>query len=297
MAPEQAAGARGEVGPASDVYSLGAVLYHMLTGRPPFQAATPVDTVLLVLEQDPVPPRVINPKVDRDLEMIALRCLQKPADLRYASAESLAQDLDAYLHDEPISARSGRFAQVLSRLFRETHHAAVLENWGLLWIWHSLVVFIACALTDLLHLAGWDERWYYIALWTAGLGTWAAVFWALRRRVGPVTFVERQIAHVWAASMAGIGLLFFLEMLMDLPVLTLSPVLGLIAGTVFFVKAGILSGTFYLQAAALFATAFAMAMFPMVSHFIFGTVTALCFFIPGWKYYRQRGEKQATAAA
>jgi len=88
MAPEQAAGARGEVGPASDVYSLGAVLYHTLTGRPPFQAASPVDTVLLVLEQDPVPPRVINPKADRDLEMIALRCLQKPADLRYAGADA-----------------------------------------------------------------------------------------------------------------------------------------------------------------------------------------------------------------
>jgi serine/threonine-protein kinase len=296
MAPEQAAGARGEVGPASDVYSLGAVLYHTLTGRPPFQAATPVDTVLLVLEQDPVPPRVINPKVDRDLEMIALRCLQKPADLRYASAESLADDLEAYLHDEPIAARSGRFAQILSRLFRETHHAAVLENWGLLWMWHSLVVFTACALTDLLHLAGFDERWYYITLWTAGLGTWAAVFWALRRRVGPVTFVERQIAHVWASSMAAIALLFFLELLLDLPVLTLSPILGLITGMVFFVKAGILSGTFYIQAVTLFATAFAMAMFPSNSHFIFGTVTALCFFIPGWKYYRQRGEKESAAS-
>ncbi len=162
-------------------------------------------------------------------------------------------------------------------------------------MWHSLVVFTACALTESLHLAGWDERWYYITLWTAGLGTWAAVFWALRRRVGPVTFVERQIAHVWAASILAIGLLFFLELLMDLPVLTLSPVLGLITGMVFVIKAGILSGTFYLQAAALFATAFAMAMFPMHSHFIFGTVTALCFFIPGWKYYRQRGQKQAAA--
>ncbi len=293
MAPEQAAGARGEVGPASDVYSLGAVLYHTQTGRPPFQAASPVDTVLLVLEQDPVPPRVINPKADRDLEMIALRCLQKPADLRYASAAALADDLEAYLHDEPIAARSGRFAQVLSRLFRETHHAAVLENWGLLWMWHSLVVFIACAMTDLLHLAGWDERWYYITLWTAGLGTWASVFWALRRRVGPVTFVERQIAHVWAASMIAIGLLFFLELRMNLPVLTLSPILGLITGMVFFVKAGILSGSFYLQAVALFATAFVMAMFPKHSHLIFGTVASLCFFIPGWKYYRQRGQKQA----
>jgi predicted Ser/Thr protein kinase len=292
MAPEQAAGARGEVGPASDVYSLGAVLYHMLTGRPPFQAASPVDTVLLVLEQDPVPPRLLNPKADRDLEMIALRCLQKPADLRYPGADALAADLEAYLHDEPIAARSGRFVQVLSRLFRETHHAAVLENWGLLWIWHSLVVFIACAATDLLRLAGLNERWYYIALWTAGLGTWASVFWALRRRVGPVTFVERQIAHVWGASMVAIGLLFFLELLLALPPLTLSPILGLIGGMVFFIKAGILSGTFYLQAIALFATAFVMGLFPRYAHLIFGTVTALCFFIPGWKYHRQRGERQ-----
>ena len=296
MAPEQAAGARGEVKPASDVYSLGAVLYHTLTGRPPFQAASPVDTVLLALEQDPVPPRVINPKADPDLEMIALRCLQKPPDLRYSSAETLAEDLDAYLHDEPIAARSGRFAQVLSRLFRETHHAAVLENWGLLWIWHSLVVFIACAATDLLRLSGFRERWYYIVLWTAGLGTWAAVFWALRRRVGPVTFVERQIAHVWGAGMIAIGLLFFVELQMDMPVLRLSPILSLITGMMFFVKAGILSGTFYLQAAVLFITALVMGLFPRFPHLIFGTVAALCFFIPGWKYYRQRGQRPSPQA-
>jgi serine/threonine-protein kinase len=292
MAPEQAAGARGEVGPASDVYSLGAILYHMLTGRPPFQAATPVDTVLLVLEQDPVPPRVVNPRVDRDLEMIALRCLQKPTDLRYSTAAALADDLDAYLRNEPVSARSGQFVQVLSRLFRETHHAPVLENWGLLWMWHSLVLLIACGLTNVLRLAGYDDRWYYIVLWTAGLGAWAAVFWALRRRVGPVTFVERQIAHVWAASMVAIGLLFFVEILVGQPPLTLSPILALIAGMVFFVKAGILSGSFYLQAVALFATAFVMAVFPRYAHFIFGTVAAACFFFPGLKYYRQRSRNQ-----
>src|SRR4029078_1723120 len=104
MAPEQAAGARGQVGPRSDVYSLGVILYHMLTGRPPFQAASPGEMVMLVLEQDPVPPRMLNPKADRDLEMICLRCLQKPIDLRYASAAALADDLEAYLHDENIAA-------------------------------------------------------------------------------------------------------------------------------------------------------------------------------------------------
>jgi serine/threonine-protein kinase len=291
MAPEQAAGNRGQVGPASDVYSLGTILYHMLTGRPPFQAASPVDTVLLVLEQDPPPPRLLNPKADRDLEMIALHCLQKPPDLRYATAAALADDLQAYLNDESIAARSGRFGQVVSRWFRETHHAILLENWGLLWMWHSLVLFTVCLATNLLYWLGFtrqSDRWYYAALWLAALWTWAAVFWALRRRMGPVTFVERQIAHVWAASMMCITLLFPLEYWLAMPVLRLSPVLGLVSGMVFMVKAGILSGQFYIQALALYFTAGLMAWQPDYAHLIFGVVSAACFFFPGLKYYLQR---------
>jgi serine/threonine-protein kinase len=220
--------------------------------------------------------------------MICLRCLQKPTDLRYASAAALADDLEAYLNDESIAARSGRFAQVIAGLMRETHHAAVLENWGLLWMWHSLALLVACFATNTLQLLGYTNRWSYFLLWTAGIGTWAAVFWALRRRMGPVTFVERQIAHVWAGSMVCIALLFPLEAWLDLPVLKLSPVLGLVTGMVFLVKAGILTGAFYVQAIVLFLTAGLMALFPDVAHFLFGVVSAACFFFPGLKYYRQR---------
>jgi serine/threonine-protein kinase len=288
MAPEQAAGSRGVLSPASDVYSLGAIVYDLITGRPPFQAATPVDTIMLVLEQDVVSPRLLNPRVDRELEMICLKCLQKPPELRYATAAQLADDLEAYLQGEPISARPLSMVYFIGRMLSETHHAAVLENWGLLWMWHSLVLLVLCSVTNIFSLRGIQSVYPYLSLWTIGMGAWAAVFWGLRRRAGPITFVERQIAHVWAASTIGSISLFIVELLLGLPVLTLSPVLAVLAGMVFLVKAGTLSGSFYLSAVASFATAVAMARWPEYGLFLFGLVSAACFFIPGLKYYRQR---------
>lgn len=294
MSPEQATGRNYLVGPASDIYSLGTVLYHALTGRPPFLADTPVQLALQVMELDPPLPRLLDPKIDRDLEMIVVRCLQKPPDLRYARAGDLADDLQAFLRDEPIQARSGRITQVVARWFRDTHHATVLENWGLLWMWHSLVLLIACLLTQVLYWSKTTNRFWYESLWTIGLGAWAAVFWALRRRMGPVTFVERQIAHLWGASLIAIALLTPLEWWLELEPLTLSPMLGIISGMVFFVKAGILAGSFYVQAACLFASSLLMALVPDFAHVIFGFIAAACFFVPGLKYYRQRRRSQAS---
>src|SRR4029079_3995210 len=259
MSPEQAAGSRGTIGVSTDIYTLRAILYAMLTGRPPFQAASPVDTVLMILEQDPISPQLLNPTVDRDFEMIVIKLLLKPTELRYASADELAADLEAYLADEPISARSSRFAQIMTRGFRETDHIGVLENWALLWILHSVVLLVLCLITNAIQLSGVESRWPYVALWTVGLGTWAAIFWNLRRRSGPITFVERQIAHIWAASMILDTLMYAIEYQLELPVLTLSPMLGPIGGAVFLMKAAILSGVFYIQAVALCLTGLVMA--------------------------------------
>lgn len=288
MSPEQASGRSNQLGPASDVYSLGTVLYHALTGRPPLVADSPLELALKILEQEPIPPRVLEPKIDRDLEMVVIRCLQKPPDLRYSSAGELAADLEAFLRDEPVMARSGRFTQVLARVLRETHHAAVLENWGLLWMWHSLVLLVWCLLTEALDWAGVENRLAYGGLWTIGLGAWAAVFWAIRHRMGSVTFVERQIAHLWGASMIAIAMLYPFEWWLNLKPLTLSPLLGVVSSMVFLVKAAMLSGVFYVQAAVLLGTSVLMAVFPDYAHLIFGIIAGLCFFVPGLKYHRQR---------
>jgi serine/threonine-protein kinase len=143
MAPEQAGGMVHAVGPSTDVYSLGVILYELLTGRTPHDSSTPFETLALVCDQEPIPPRHLQPRLPRDLETIALKCLRKEPSRRYADARALAEDLERFLAGLPILARPINVFE-RSCIWARRHKAAttlgvIAALWLVtagLWYWH-----------------------------------------------------------------------------------------------------------------------------------------------------------------
>jgi serine/threonine-protein kinase len=172
MAPEQAAGLTRRITPASDVYSLGAIFYEMLTGRAPFAGNAAMDTIHRVIYEDPVPPIQLQPNVPRDLQTICQTCLQKQPERRYQSAQELADDLHAFLAGEPIKARPAGRWERLGRWLRQRPGTALLLGAGAVAIvgliigalWFSTMAVAAVAVLSLLVGAGWYANRLQIAL-------------------------------------------------------------------------------------------------------------------------------------
>jgi|GEM_PF-2517572 len=240
------------------VYSLGALLYTLLTGRPPFPSTNPLDTVLLVLDQEPLRPRRLNQQVPVDIESICLKCLEKNLAYRYANAQQLADDLQHFLLGEPVNAdESSRWTRAWTSMLRETRHVEVMAKWGRVWLWHASLIFVLFLLTNVLIWQQVRSAIPYIAMELIGFACLFVPVWYYRFHRGvPLTPIERQVGQVWGMFSLAVIMTGLINHAMGFEPLHLLPVAVLECGLAFGCMAAILGGAFYPMAALCFGLAF-----------------------------------------
>jgi serine/threonine-protein kinase len=302
MSPEQAAGQSREATATTDVYGLGAVLYAMLTGRPPFHAETVPVTLRQVIDNPPAPPQLLNPKVDTDLQTICLKCLSKKSAGRYASAAELADDLDRYLARQPVRARRPNLWDHLSALLGnvlltarqkagDNFEKEDLRTWSHILFGSAFAILAMHLSLFALLRAGASLP----ALWlTAALGEvfLVALLWGfLMRGRRPPLPSDRTSLVIWIGYGAGSLLLLPLarppeELGSPSALLAWYPPLAILTGLLFLLEASMHWGRLYLIGLGFMALAVPLWLLPAWSPLSFGLFAAGCLIYLGIAYRR-----------
>lgn len=296
MAPEQAAARTDQIGPPTDVHALGAILYELITGWPPFKGYTRKETLRRVRSAQPIPPSLLHSHVHPDLETIILKCLQKLPKDRYASGEALADDLGRFLANEPILARPLNVLQRTARLLERPAHLDEAGRWGPATIGDAaLMVFCHGIIFTLIRLGQSVELLWVWLLISESLGLW--LFWYLvQRRHGRLTGTERDLRNLWVGyAIASLTLCWLYcppfgeARIAD--ALRAYPPLSVVVGVILFAEGRMYWGRLYLLGLAFFGLALLMPLVLEWSPLLLGGLYALTILCMG-----HFGRRAAAAA-
>jgi hypothetical protein len=251
------------------VYALGTLLYEALTGRPPFVAGTPMDTLLQVLERAPTPPQVLNPAVPRDLQTVCLKCLEKEPRQRYLTAQALAADLGRWLDGAPVQARSYNLFDRLAAAIDRSQYDVQFAAWGSMLLGFAAVIGLGHVATTAVLLVKPDEGSVspITLIHMAMFGALLALFWRKRPEgLLPRTTAERQLWCLLGGFVAACVLLGLADRLMAAPgrphePLRMYPAFAVLSGLTFLVLGSSYWGMCYLFAAGFWALALVLPLY------------------------------------
>jgi hypothetical protein len=285
MAPEQAAGQR--VGPPADIYGLGAILYYLLTKRPPFRGATAVETLSLVVEGRLEPVRNCNAGVDRDLAVIVEKCLEKDPSDRYRTAADVADDLRRYAAGEPIRAGGLSLWGRLTRAVGQSRHISHFRQWGRSIIAFGVVIFVAHLAMHLISRAGVSAWWTFLpprlAMFLALVGI---LRWSRTGSLLPRDAVERLVWVVWTAYLLAFAAAGLVTAATGREHTSVYPFASVLAGMAFFTLGCHVWGACYLVGGAFFLAAPLLALAPEYAVLGFGSLWGVSLLLLGLRYDR-----------
>ena len=284
MPPEQAGGRSRDITPITDVYSLGATLYCGLTGRPPFQAANAIETILQVREQDPLPLRLIDPSIPRDLEAICLKCLRKMPAQRYGSMSELKSDLEAFLEGAPVSARQGS-TPVVDLLLRETRYVEITSHHAVAWLGFAGTVLATFLVTHVLIWRGVEDNLPYVVVWSLGMLALGGIIVWLGRGIHALTPIEQRLVAIQKLCAAAFILTGILGRVAHLSYPQIIIVLAIEVAMLLGSIAVLVGGEFYLSALLCLVAAAVGAIVPRYSALTLGVLLAAGMLFSGIRFF------------
>jgi len=298
MPPEQALGEVAKIGACSDIYSLGAILYCLVTGRPPYQAATPLETLLQVVEQDPLHVRQLNREVDPELSAICMKCLEKEPIDRYESAAKLADDLQRYLSGEQISIRTTKSVQDLLRRLDRHRDDRDIRTWGQVLLVFAPIVLLSEILVNWIVLGGTSTQTAFSLCGLVRAMQFLAMsgtIWLLRERLlATRRSVSEQMWSLWIGFVLACNLSFVVLIIQAYmfpgpnrnPLLECYPFFSILSGILWFAMGSNYWGFCFVFGLLFFLNALFDAFFPSLAPSMFGTLWGVLLWFSGRRLNR-----------